>query len=172
MSMLPVVSALSTMAVLPRPWLCVALASPADCAVCVRISPRMYDSVNRLEPTLSAGAASAVATREKATRPATVFSRRIVRRPSIRRSVRSLWPWTSQLGVRRTQLPGTHIPDGRRHRPRDIAHFCLKGAVGIQFLVARRIGFVVADEAIEAPLAAGLDEAHPVEPVGKRPAHA
>ena len=56
--MLPCVSAPSTIAVLPSPCRCTAAASPAACAVCVRISPRMYDSVKRLEPTLSLAAAA------------------------------------------------------------------------------------------------------------------
>src|SRR5450755_2781493 len=66
MSMLPVVSALSTMAVLPSPWLCAAAASPAACADCLMISPRMYDSVKRLEPTFRVGAAIAEVAREHA----------------------------------------------------------------------------------------------------------
>src|SRR5215831_2294248 len=53
MSIAPAVKALSTIAVLPNPCWCVAVVSPAACAVCFTISPRMYDSVKRLEPTLS-----------------------------------------------------------------------------------------------------------------------
>src|ERR1700743_1787862 len=45
-------SAASTTAVLPRPWRC--SAGPAAAAVWRRISPRMYDSVKRLEPTINA----------------------------------------------------------------------------------------------------------------------
>jgi hypothetical protein len=66
--MLPVVKAFSTIAVLPRPWRCVEVASPADCAVCLRISPRMYDSVKRLEPTFRAGSANATVVLASATR--------------------------------------------------------------------------------------------------------
>src|SRR5213080_4847842 len=70
--MLPPVSAFSTIAVLPRPWLWVALASPAPCAVCLMISPRMYDSVKRLEPTLSDGAANNEAQATIAASPSTI----------------------------------------------------------------------------------------------------
>ncbi len=76
--MLRVVSAFSTMAVLPNPWLCVALASPADCAVCFRISPSMYDSVKRLEPTFRVGAASATAALASAMKPATACKRTFI----------------------------------------------------------------------------------------------
>src|SRR5438270_893216 len=71
--MLPVVSALSTIAVLPSPWLCVTAASPALFADCLMISPRMYDSVKRFEPTLSVGAAVAVAPNPQATTTATTI---------------------------------------------------------------------------------------------------
>ena len=71
--MLPVVSALSTIAVLPSPWLCVTAASPAPLADCLMISPRMYDSVKRFEPTLSVGAAVAVAPNPQATTTATTI---------------------------------------------------------------------------------------------------
>src|SRR5437899_95477 len=61
MSMLPPLRALSTIAVLPSPWLCAAVVSPAAVAVCLMISPRMYDSVKRLEPTLSVAGLAAAA---------------------------------------------------------------------------------------------------------------
>src|SRR5439155_26455616 len=47
--MLPVFSASNTIAVLPRPCRCSALVDAA--AAWVSISPRMYDSVKRFEPT-------------------------------------------------------------------------------------------------------------------------
>src|SRR5439155_16412256 len=59
MSMLPPLRALSTIAVLPSPWLCAAVVSPPAVAVCLMISPRMYDSVKRLDPTLSVAAPAA-----------------------------------------------------------------------------------------------------------------
>src|SRR5450631_3359423 len=71
--MLPVVSAFSTIAVLPSPWLCAAVVSPAPFADCLLISPRMYDSVERFEPTLSVGAAVAVAPSPQATATATAI---------------------------------------------------------------------------------------------------
>jgi hypothetical protein len=71
--MLPVVSAFSTIAVLPSPWLCAAAVSPAACADCLMISPRMYDSVKRFEPTLNVGAAIAVTPMEQAATAATAF---------------------------------------------------------------------------------------------------
>src|SRR3982074_3095919 len=71
--MLPVVSAFSTIAVLPSPWLCVTAAPPAPCAHRLVISPRMYDSVKRFEPTLSVGAAVAVAPSPQATTTATTI---------------------------------------------------------------------------------------------------
>ena len=64
--MLPVVSAPNTMAVLPSPRWCTTVVSPAASAVCLMISPRMYDSVKRFEPTLSVGAAAAAAAIEAA----------------------------------------------------------------------------------------------------------
>src|SRR5271167_1193377 len=49
------------MAVLPSPWRWVAGVAPGPSAVCLMISPRMYDSVKRLEPTCSVGPAIATA---------------------------------------------------------------------------------------------------------------
>src|SRR5450631_70815 len=102
--MLPVVSALSTIAVLPSPWLCAAAASPAACADCLMISPRMYDSVKRLEPTLKVGAAVAAAASDHASKNASAvrsgmkktlmagdFADRLRETADSRRGARSRW---------------------------------------------------------------------------------
>src|SRR5262245_6430941 len=90
--MLPDVSALSTMAVLPRPWLCVAVVSPAACALWRMISPRMYDSVKRLEPTVSGAADAACVASARATN-------------------------TTSARPIEAHMAGTHHPELRRPRP-------------------------------------------------------
>ena len=49
--MLRLSNALSRMAVLPIPRWCTAGVAPGPRALCAMISPRMYDSVKRFEPT-------------------------------------------------------------------------------------------------------------------------
>src|SRR5205823_5059862 len=76
-----------------------------------------------------------------------------------------------QSGVRQADLASPPVLDGGSHRARDIAYLFLKVTVLVEFLVARRIRLVIANEAIEPAFAAGLDQPHPVEPVGQGPTH-
>ena len=55
---------------------------------------------------------------------------------------------------------------------RDVAGLLLHRVVLVERVVAGRVRLVVADEAVEAGLVAGIDQAHPVEPVGERAARA
>ncbi len=93
--MLPLVSALSTIAVLPSPWLWVAGVSPAPLTVCLMISPRIYDSVKRLEPTCSVGPAPAAAHAANAMaadrQPMEIFAR--MNAPRSRRCQRARTAW-------------------------------------------------------------------------------
>src|SRR5450755_3030742 len=59
-----------------------------------------------------------------------------------------------------------------RHGARDVARFLLDGLVLVEHVVARRIRLVVADEAVQTCLVAGIDQTHPVEPVREHAARA
>jgi hypothetical protein len=54
---------------------------------------------------------------------------------------------------------------------RDGAHLVVQRLFAVEGIVAGCVGLVVADEAVESGLLAGVDQAHPVKPVRQRTAH-
>src|SRR5690349_9476858 len=72
-----------------------------------------------------------------------------------------------ELRVRIGQAAGACVGHRGEDGARDVARLLLHGAVCVERVVARRIGFVIAYVAIEPRLEAGVDEAHPVQPVGQ-----
>src|SRR6478752_798187 len=109
--MLPDVSAFSTIAVLPSPCWCTTPASPADSAVRLIISPRMYDSVKRFDPTLSVAPDEAVAHITASVKARDHCNRRFM--DIVRRSAGAAASANRRITDRRTRAATTSHDAGR-----------------------------------------------------------
>src|ERR1035441_10431813 len=171
MSTAPEASACSRMPVLPRPCLCTA-GRPAATSVCVTISPRMYDSVKRFEPTTT----TASFARAGAARPASAARMQPTAAARRRAPTRETASWRWCACVTSSTLRRSFSPVERAPALSSAALFTLSpqpwsqelpGPARERLPMTQLRAFIVEDSpVIRENLVAALEEMAPINVVG------